>query len=198
MADPTPSAPDAPRCPFCGEVFPGEDECPAHGLPLEVPAAPPTADPVDDAPLALHDPRAGRGWVAVAGVAFVLALGLPFVRTGPEGALVASGMQVALARAPHLWAIPLVGLWLVSVLRRRRTPRRLRGARVAVPILGLLAAVAAGSTLWGIRRGARLAEAQLGVDVPAEPLVGFWLVAAGVVATGVAAFRLGAAPDRRG
>lgn len=145
-------------CPFCGEPFEGRATCPAHELPLVPYARMPRDDPRDDddlrddehdedddaAPhdvrddariLRLLEPRLGRAPVALAALLLGATLPLGLARIGDE---TLRTYEVA-ARFPSLWTWPLVSFCALYLLARRRTPVALRGLRVVVPWLGLVA-----------------------------------------------------------
>jgi hypothetical protein len=172
-------------CPFCRECYEGVDRCPEHDLPL-VPfdRLPPEGDdaPPDDAPLGLHDLRFGRGWLLLGAMLLLVGMALPFVSTADT---TATAYGLAMDRAINLWILVAVAGALLSTLMRRRTPAQLRGSRVAVGVLGMLAAVSIGYTLGRVHRVAER------LDLPSRTEWGAYVLAAGAVATVVAAFRLG-------
>lgn len=176
-------------CPFCRECFEDAEVCPEHELPL-VPfdrlpsrAAP---EPGDDEAVAPHDLRFGRGWLLLASVLLLGGMAAPLVSSalGSRG-ITASGYGLASDRALNLWVIPAVALTYVSVLLRRRTPRQMRGSRIAVPVLALLVAGSLGYTLLRIHRATELAGMELTVRWGIVPL------AAGVVLGLAAGLRFG-------
>ena len=149
-------------CPFCGDSFEGRATCPAHELslvPYDQLALPPDTDDRDDcaaqatadeaAPLGLLDPRGGRAQVTLAALLLGLAMPLGLLRVGD---LTLRTYEVA-RRLPSLWTWSLVSFCVIYLLGRRRTPHALRGLRVVVPWLGLVALLTLG-----------LAVARLGVD----------------------------------
>jgi hypothetical protein len=152
-------------CPFCRESFEGTNLCPEHELALVsfdqlAPEAVPDDDeeaPLDDAsradprppderPLAAFDPRFGRGLVALGGLLNLLALALPLITV--PGFETAKTHQIARA-VPSLWTLLLVSFTVLFVLARRRTPRRLRGLRLLIP---LLSGVSPLTLAWAIVR----------------------------------------------
>jgi len=186
-------------CPFCRESFEGRSTCPDHELtlvsfdrlrPEERPHEPdeepdPRAPerPVDERPLALLDPRYGRGTVALGGLLALVALGLrPLELPGFD--LVRT---YQLARAiPSLWTLLLVAFTVAFVLSRRRTPRALRSLRVLVPLLAL---VSPASLAWALVRLGGTGGHPLGAAVYAVALSSLLLVAGGL--------RLGVHPPGR-
>jgi hypothetical protein len=159
-------------CPFCRERFEGRSSCPEHELrllPLDqirVEAEPdddPDDDPEDadeddrrprdERPLALLDPRYGRGVVALGALLAGASLGLELVRLHGEPL-----RTYELARGlPSLWTVLLVSFCALYVVVRRRTPRALRSLRVLVPLLG--GGLALTLTLAALRLGRGLAQA---------------------------------------
>ena len=149
-------------CPFCRESFEGRDSCPDHELTLvsfdrlrpqegphepddELEGSAPEA-PVDDRPLALFDPRYGRGSVALGGLLALLALVLSPLQL-PDGH---AARTYQLARAiPSLWTLLLVAFTVGFALSRRRTPRALRSLRVLIPLLAL---VSPATLVWAFVR----------------------------------------------
>lgn len=198
--------PDRPVCPFCRAPAPGEGRCPAHDLPLvfpdELPASV-TADgseearagaSADAAPLPIHDLSGGRGLLLLSALLLLFGPLLPFADLGVERVVIRSGVEVAGSHAPGLWAVPAVGVWLMLVFQRRRSFRALRRARLAVPLLGLLAGASLGHAFWHLRRLAGALADRFGVEVASTPLVGVWVMGAGVLLTLVVPAFLGRSP----
>jgi len=194
-------------CPFCGEPGPpGADRCPAHDLPLNAEGTAGTARDEDDEPedrlppdlrpMAIHDLRAGRGWLLLSALLLVTGLAFPFADLGVERVVVRSGFEVAAGYVAALWAVPAVGLWMLLVFRRRLTRRSLRGARLAVPLLGLLAGASLAYAVWRLHRVAR-ALAERGIEV--DPGLGsaVWVIGAGVAVSVLTAPWLGGHPALR-
>lgn len=160
--------------------------CPEHELPL-VPfdRLPPEKRraPGADEPVAVHELRYGRGWLLAAAVLLLVGMALPMVTTVIDGhPVTASGYRLAGDRALNLWIIPAVAFALLSTLVRRRTPRQMRGSRIAVPSLGIFVACSLGYTLWRVHRAA----AAIGVHVSVRS--GFVVMAAAaLLAIGVGA-----------
>lgn len=130
-------------CPFCREPFEGRASCPDHTLALvpfdQLALAESDADDTeereihpDERPIALLDPRWGRGVVALGALLAGAALALDLA---PLGGRVFRAYQVA-AALPSLWTLLLASFSALYVLFRRRTPRELRALRVLVPLLG--------------------------------------------------------------
>lgn len=185
-------------CPFCCESFEHQTSCPEHELSLvsfdqlrinsalieEEPDAEEAAVRAvlrDDRELSTFDPRYGRGPVAIGALLNVAALALPLASGGGPGSIAA----YRLARAiPSLGTLALVSFTVLYALGRRRTPRRLRGLRVLVPLLGLLSplslgwaslrvgASAAGGAVYAVAFASVLlvgAGLRLGRLAPSEP-----------------------------
>jgi hypothetical protein len=182
-------------CPFCRESFEGQSQCPEHELTLvpltrlgaavpesELPDAhdddlDPPKLPRDLRPLALLDPREGRGWVALGALCQLAALPLPLLRVDATEPVA----TYELARAiPSLWTLTLVAFTVFYTLARRRTPRALRGLRVVVPALG---GVALTCVLWAFGR----------LGFQAIPGAGSYVIVAGALLLGRFGSRLGAA-----
>ncbi len=181
-------------CPFCRESFEGQNHCPEHELALvpltrldarNVLDADPEGDDLDEPrlsrdlqPLALFDPRQGRGWVALGALCQLLALALPLLRTDASAAVA----TYELARGiPSLWTLSLIAFTVLYTLARRRTPRALRGLRVVVPALG---AVALACLLWAYGR----------LGFQAVPTLGSYVITVGALLLALFGLRLGAAP----
>ena len=175
-------------CPFCCESFEHQTRCPEHELSLvsfdqlRINSAliddEPEADelaaralPSDDRPLALLDPRHGRGWVGLGALLNAAALALPL----GQGHGAAGVAAYRLARAmPSLGTLVLVSFTVLYALGRRRTLRRLRGLRVLVPLLALLSPLSLG---WA---SLRLGAAAPGAAVYAVALASLLLVVGGL------------------
>lgn len=161
-------------CPFCRESFEDRARCPEHDLPLvafdrlgpDPLEAEHDPDVVDTTPLEPLDPRFGRLWVALGAVLNALTLGFEFVRgVGPSAGL--SVRELAIT-APSLWTVPLVSFVLLFVLRRRRTPRALRGLRVLVPMLAFVSPLTFGWVMWRLHHGVAVwatGQRTIGLDV---------------------------------
>jgi len=185
-------------CPFCRECFEDTAVCPDHELPLvDFDALPRTSTlPRDDERLPFYDPRFGRGLLWLASILTLVGFSLPLVTTSAGQPLTSTGFEVASRVAPYLWAVPLVGAAWMSVLGRRRTPRGMRGARAAVPLLALLAGTSVYYAIHRIREGAAQAAAQTNQEVTVELEVGVWVIAAALLVGLAAGFRLGVLPRR--
>jgi hypothetical protein len=142
-------------CPFCRESFEGPTRCPDHDLEL-VPFGQLGRDPldpendphvIDETEVSVFDLRFGRGIVALGALLNALALFAELVR-GVGGGEGLSVREAALT-IPTLWTLVLVSFTLLFLLRRRRTPRAMRGLRVLVPLLGL---ISPGTLAWAFHR----------------------------------------------
>lgn len=142
--------------------------------------------PGADEPVAPYELRYGRGWVLAAAVLLIVGMALPMVTTVIDTQPVtASGYQLAADRALNLWIIPAAALALISTLMRRRTPRQMRGSRLAIPALGIFVACSLGYTLWRVHRAA----AAIGVHVTVRS--GVVVMGLGAVLAVVAGLRFG-------
>ncbi len=156
---------------------------------------PPDPEVADDRPLAALDPRYGRGLVAAGAVLNALALGFEFVRgVGKSAGL--SVRELAIT-APSLWTLPIVSFTLLYVLRRRRTPRALRGLRVLVPLLALVSPVTCAWVLFRLHRGV-VVWATGGRTIGLGPGSAFLVVAVASLLILVGGARLGVPRARRG
>ncbi|MEM9194143.1 MAG: hypothetical protein AAGF12_33520 [Myxococcota bacterium] len=183
-------------CPFCRECFEGMERCPDHDLPL-VPfeKLPKERRAVGwDQRLELHDPRFGRGIVAFSAILVFVGFAFPMVTSTVSEPVTFSGFEVAAKRAPQLWAVPLVAIGFLVILLRRRTPRQLRGARVAIPLMSVLGATALGYTFMNIQRGAELMGSRLYQEIQIDVEWGTWVVGFGLVGALLGGFRLGSIP----
>lgn len=152
-------------------------------------------EPSDDARVALYDPGFGRGWLWL-GVFLVLGGFLaPFVHVTSTGRGV-SGYLLATRIAPNLWIVPCIAAAFVSILGRRRTPARMRSARVAMPCLSALAAVSLVYTLARIRHSALVVAARTFSESNVMLAWGAYVVAAGILVTVIGGVRFGV-PSRR-
>lgn len=187
-------------CPFCREAFEGEKVCPDHELALvpfeSLPESRAADAPRDDAVVAPYDPRFGRWMLFVAVVVMLVGFMLPFATTAMEDeALTLTGIEMA-ARRPILWAVPFVAASMIVILALRRTPREMRGARVAIPMLALLGLGAVGFGVHVVRGFAadRLARYGVEMEVALEP--GVYVMALGLFLAVVGGVRLGVLPRR--
>jgi hypothetical protein len=184
--------PDVPRfCPFCRECYEEVDRCPEHDLalvPFDRLAPEGAGGPAEDEPLGLHDLRFGRGWLLLAVVLLLVGMGLPLVSSGHA---TASAYDLATDRAVNLWIVVAVAGALLSVWMRRRTLILLRGSRVAVAALALMAVASLAYTLVRVHRASALVDWAFRVEW------GAYVLLAGAVAALVAAIRLGVIRQRR-
>ena len=181
-------------CPFCGEAFEGETQCPEHELAL-LPwqaVTRQTRARRDDESLAWYSPRVGRGLV-FAGVALMVAAFalLPLARVDAAIKMGGSMLALSLHGAPRLWLIPIAAWAELVILRRRTTPVSMRRARVAVAFVALVPLVA---MLWawsGIREAVALLGAQNGTQLPLLVGSGAYAVASASALLLAGALRLG-------
>jgi hypothetical protein len=186
-------------CPFCGEAFEGPTHCPEHELTLVPWAALPKIEPPagEHEPLPWHSPRGGRAWVATGAALILLAFAaLPLARVGGALHMGGSMLRLALAGTPRLWLVPAAAWAELLILYRRRTPRSMRGARLAAILIAGVPALAVLSTWLAARQAvALLAErtrAQLFLHIGAGAYA-IWLATLPLL---FGAARLGA-PDKR-
>jgi hypothetical protein len=187
-------------CPFCKECFENATVCPDHELPLVPFDALPKAKhrgARDDDALAMHDLRFGRGLLAASFALIFVGFMLPMITTTLEHASTVNGFEVASRVAPNFWAVPLVGAAFVSILFRRRTPRKMRGVRLAIPVLGIIGATSLAFTLHRIFEGAEKMSERYGQDVVVSMEPGVWVMALGLLLSIVAGFRFGVTPEER-
>lgn len=187
-------------CPFCQESFEGERVCPDHELVLvpfeELPSARRADAAEQDEPLAPYDPRYGRGLLFVGVVVTLAGFILPFATTAMgDESLTLTGFELA-ARRPILWALPFVCMAMIVVLALRRSPAAMRGARLAVPMLALLAGMSVAFGVWVVRSFAQERRQTWGMQVEVVIEPGVWVMVAGLVLCIVAGLRLGRAPSR--
>jgi hypothetical protein len=139
-------------CPFCRESFEGVRRCPDHELDL-VPwhALPMTPTPVDEATrLAPYSLQLGRGWLLAGALITLVAFVLPMLTLSGDPPLHANMLRFASLRAGKLWMVPLSSIAVVMLVLRRRTPRAMRGARLAVAVLALMPLMSLAITLRGV------------------------------------------------
>jgi len=185
-------------CPFCEECFEAQSRCPDHDIPLVVfeelsrtraREAAPDEHPVGPLSFVL-----GRGFLFVAAALWVVGFALPFAKTSDAPAM--SGFALASGAALNFWMVPGLGLAIVSILVRRRTPVSMRSARVAVFVLTSGVGASLAFTLFRtIRAVSRMGE-QLHVHRELTILAGPYVIGAGVLLGLVGALRLGHSRER--
>ena len=184
-------------CPFCREPFEGLSQCPTHDLEL-VPfrQLPADQEEQDDAALPVASPRMGRGLLVVGAALTLLAFFLPLASL--SGQLSASSSLYALARTRErlLWLVPMSGFAQLVVLRRRRTPRELRGSRVFVLMCALLPSVSVLYSVLGVRAAAALLTARMQTAVDMHVGAGSWLTWLAALPMLLAGAHLGVHPPR--
>src|SRR5688500_7833988 len=129
-------------CPFCRDSFEGRETCPDHDIPLVSFEALPQrtgsrAIPRDDEVLAPYDPRFGRGIVAAGAVLTFAGFFAPLVSRRGDLDVTYSAFAIASTIAPNLWTVVFAGAMVIAALARRRTLASMRGARLAVLLVGL-------------------------------------------------------------
>ncbi|MFI5306896.1 MAG: hypothetical protein ACHQ53_06080 [Polyangiales bacterium] len=181
-------------CPFCGEAFEGHTHCPEHELELLPWAALARAERVvsEHETLAWFSPRLGRGWVAAGAVLFLLAfVALPLGRVHGSVEMGGSMLRLALAGTPRLWLVPAAAWAVLMILYRRRTPRAMRAARLAVLLVGGVPAFAAISTWLSSRHAVALLASRTGQELRLELGAGVYLIGIATLTLLVAGMRLG-------
>ncbi len=183
-------------CPFCREAFEGERTCPDHDLGLvpfeELPESRRAEAPRDDEPVAAYDPRLGRGLLFAGAVVVLVGFLMPFATTSMDGeALTLSGVEMA-ARRPLLWAVPFVAGAMLVVLGLRRTPRQMRGARLAIALLAGLGGASVGFGVVLVRGFAEDRRARYGMDMDVVIEPGVYVMSVGLLLALVGGLRLGA------
>ena len=174
-------------CPFCEECFEGEARCPEHDIPLvpfeDLAAARGRDLPQDGDDVAGLDPRFGRLPLALGALTVLVGFFLPFLRTDfPDGTVSAgTGLETASNVALNLWIVPAVAGTLVSILVRRRSPMKMRGARLAVILLALVGASSLIYTVSRVYLGADRVHAAYGQSVEVTLQLGLYLMSAGLV-----------------
>lgn len=197
-SEPEPSAKsDGTRllfCPFCRECYEERTHCPEHELELvefqELPRQAHERELGWDDPVLPWDVRFGRLELALGVLAALVGFfALPLVvATFDDETLAWTAMDVAARRAPNLWSIPFAAALFVVFLHRRRTPREMRGARLAGLVLALMPAVSLAYSLWQVHRGVLATHGA----VAAEWGPGAWVIGASSVLFVVGAVRFGA------
>ncbi len=183
-------------CPFCRDPYEDVRRCPEHDLPLvpfeALPRRPETISP--DTLLSPFSLRAGRGALGVAALLMLFVPALPWFQVRVDDRVwTASGYALAMGRAINTWIVPAVGLGWLLVLRRFRTPRRLRAVRPAVVLLASLPPVSIALTWYRLELGLRGAR-RAGLSTAVEPRVGLLLLGAALGLGFWAAWRLGRLP----
>ncbi len=185
-------------CPFCRECFEGRTTCPDHDLKLvsfEEIAKKKDGIPREDEPVAFYDVRFGRGLVWLSALTMMIGFALPAVTVAfMSRSLTYTGAEVALHRAQNLWCVPFVAVALIAIVLRRRTPREMRGARLAVPLLSVLGAFSVGYTVFHIQKAIALDPAELVVHF--EP--GVYTMLVGALIGLLSGIRLGVLPTEKG
>jgi hypothetical protein len=186
-------------CPFCRECFEGEARCPEHDL-LLVPfeklprnAEDEAADlPADDEDLATSDLRFGRGWIAAGAALLGLSFAMPFVDLHVGSKTFAfTGMTAAAQRAPNLWTVPFVAALVIGILGRRRSLRKMRGARLSMLFLSAAPLFALGYSYLHVVQGAALESARGTATMTVTPGFGIAVAIAGALVMAFGARKLG-------
>ncbi|MCC7539797.1 MAG: hypothetical protein IT379_26480, partial [Deltaproteobacteria bacterium] len=137
-----PAAEEPLFCPFCRDTYEATDVCPTHGLRLvrfmELPVQkePELPWPETD-PLPRTSLRFGRGFVALGAFAVLASFWLPWLRLfRPHEADVTA--FVLARQALNLWSVPLAATTLLVILATRRSPVKMRSARLATALIALM------------------------------------------------------------
>jgi hypothetical protein len=138
-------------CPFCRQLFAQTEahQCPDCGLALrplhELPPSldaeqiePPAPVPVEYELRPWSYLGRGRGWLLAASVAGIALLFTPWLREQAPSSRHWSGYEFA-RELPWLWAIPVAWFILFALVLSRRTVYHMRGARLAVGLLAMMA-----------------------------------------------------------
>lgn len=181
-------------CPFCKESFEGEQQCPEHELELvpifELPVERRQLD--DNARIPWFSPALGRGPVAAAALATLLAFGaLPLSRVEGPVSMGGTMLRLALESTPRLWLVPAAALAVLMILLRRRSPLGMRGVRLLVP---LLACVPPAVVYWswrGVVAAVALLAQRSGQALEPQLGTGAWLVFVAALPGVVFGLRLG-------
>lgn len=183
-------SPSAVRfCPFCREPFEALALCPTHELHLvpfrELPA---DAAAQDDTQVPLATPHFGRAPLLLGAILTLLAFFLPLASLSGQASASSTVLALARARDVWLWLVPMSAVGQLVVLRRRRTPRELRGARVFVLLCALVPSCAVIFTWIGVRAAAATLSSRLQSVV--SPHLGFgallvWLAALPMLYAGI-------------
>lgn len=171
-------------CPFCEESFEQGERCPEHDIPLVgfegLAKMRQRAIPRDHEEVEPMEWRYGRGVIVAGALLLVGAYALPFVVSSyGTQERVQSALGLALEQAKNLWVLPAVAVTTLSIVFRRRTPEDMRGARVVVPVLGVMAMFSVGFTLWRIWSGADAIFQRLGTEIEIQLSWGCPLLFAG-------------------
>lgn len=144
-------------CPFCEESFEGETVCPEHELALvpfeKLPRVVRARREVrDDKELPWWEPRFGRALTAAGAAAIAIGFIGPLAIVSNAGASLAiTGPGLAATRLMGFWSVLVVPIVVLTVLGLRRSPARMRGVRIVVPVLGLAAPAVLAWALAGMR-----------------------------------------------
>lgn len=178
-------------CAHCGAMMSPDAACPVCELPA---AAAPSSVPMTASPLTRWW---ANGQVAVAGAAslFLASLFVPLLRhvpmlvnreLDPDGVLtpldLAFGKYALLRGTMTAWMLPGAALFLLSLLRTRRTASAMRASRILLAVVSLAPLLSAALPMMKLQRR--------GLPVQAGPAMA--LIALGVVCGLVGAARFGA------
>jgi hypothetical protein len=198
----TPRAPDLLFCPFCRDCFEGTERCPDHELKLvpweELPKGPDEPDVTDTDALAPVDPRFGRAEL-YAGAALLLAGFVAPLFTVTSADVMSeprtfTALAAAADQAPNLWTLPFVGVIALSLALRRRTPREMRGARLAALVLSLAVPASLAYTLYKVFEGAAQMTAERGYTFAAHLEWGVALPSLASIVLVIGSLRFGVLP----
>lgn len=174
------------RCPYCGQRYFNQLECPEHELtlvPVDPSADGSSADADEGSSVTFFaDPRLGRGPVLLGASLALVGFLLPFAGWAES---TASALEVSVEAAKNLWLTPLAALAQLAILWQRRTALRMHAARFAVAGLSVGGVLPLFYTTWRVRTVA--AAAGQAVDW----LSGLWLMSFGFALAAFGARQLG-------
>jgi hypothetical protein len=181
-------------CPFCRESFEGKKRCPDDDLPLvawDALPARPEAELGDDEEARLTDLRRGRAELLLGGALLLASSMAPFVEIAGDGRVQRfSTLSAASTAAPGLWSVPFAGALFLSLVLRRRTPRQMRGARLAALFVALVPVATAMYSAF------RIDANSVGQFVDVSFLWGGALIAVGSLLAFIGGLRFGGRPPR--
>lgn len=197
-----PTSQDLLFCPFCRDCFEGERRCPDHDLLLvpweDLPKGPDAPEIADDVELTPVDPRFGRAELFSGSLLLLAGFVAPLFTVTSADVMSEPRTFTALAaaadRAPNLWTLPFVGLLALSLVLRRRTPRQMRGARLATLLLSLAVPGSLAYTIHTVRVGAAMMSAARGYSVATHLEWGIALPFCASILLVVGSLRFGVVP----
>lgn len=197
-----PRADDLLFCPFCRDCFEGTARCPDHDLLLvpwdELPRGPDEPDVLDTDALAPVDPRFGRAELYAGALLLLAGFVAPLFTVTSADVMseprTFSALAAAADQAPNLWTLPFVGVVMLSLALRRRTPRAMRGTRLAALVLTLAVPASLAYTLHQVRAGAAQMTAERGYAFAAHLEWGVALPLLATLVLAIGSLRFGVVP----